>query len=246
MRKKIVIFLVLIIFCGTFIMIMVNKNNIALTQAVFSKEPLSNSLKEEMIKTNVWNKECPVDVSKLSLLKISYIDFAGNTKHDGKMVVLNTLADNVLEIFRELHRVKFPIAKIRLLNEYNGSDIESMKDNNTSSFNCRKVTNNNSWSMHAYGAAIDINPMQNPYVDSEYNTGKTNVDVMPPEGIHYLNRLNIRPGMVEQVVYQESKKSVIDLFNRHGFSIWGGIWNYPIDWHHFQIPKENLPHYLAE
>ncbi len=179
----------------------------------------------------------PVDCSRLSLVKFGYVDFEGRTRDDGQIVVMDAAARHVVQIFTKLRESRFPIAKARLLDRYEGNDDASMADNNTSSFNARKITGGHSFSLHAYGLAIDINPIQNPYVK---RVGDRLV-LSPPAGIVYANRLNERPwknprsGMAE---------SAIDIFADEGFVIWGGYWDDPIDYQHFQVSK-NLAEQLA-
>lgn len=203
----------------------------------FSKIDISADLKQDMIKKNIWSISCPVPINRLKLLRVSYIDFDGNEHEDGEIIVFDVLADHVLSLFHELYIRKFPIASISLINNYNGDDLESMKANNTSAFNCRVIKNTSKLSIHSYGMAIDINPQQNPYLLTEYESGKVTIPVYPPLGMEYINRANIRAGMVETVIDVKNHFTVIDLFNQHGFSIWGGKWNFPIDWQHFQLTR---------
>lgn len=207
------------------------------TMQSFSKSPLSNGLKQNMIKQNIWSSNCPVPLERLNLLKVSYIDFEGIEHHDGLLVVHDVVADYVIAIFRRLYENKFPIANVNLINDYNGDDDKSMKDNNSSAFNCRNILNSNDLSIHSYGLAIDINPVQNPYLVGNYEYGKANLAVYPALGIEYINRRNIRAGMVESIVTANGE-NVIDIFSKYGFTVWGGDWNTPIDWHHFQVTRE--------
>ena len=204
----------------------------------FSKAPLDNKLRQDMIKKNIWSSNCPVSLDRLNLLRVSYIDFDGNEKHNGAIIVHDVVADHVLSIFKELYDKKFPIASINLINEYDGNDEKSMEHNNSSAFNCRNISNSKLPSIHSFGLAIDINPQQNPYLLTEYEPGKTHIPVFPALGMQYLNRTNIRAGMVESVIDDNSRETVIDIFHKHGFTIWGGSWNFPIDWHHFQLTRE--------
>lgn len=214
----------------------------------FSKAPLSSDLREDMIKSEIWSPECPVSLDRLNILKISYIDFDGNEHQDGKLVVHDVVADHVLEVFQNLYDNKFPIFSMNLINEYDGDDNKSLEANNTSAFNCRTIMNSNNLSIHSYGLAIDINPIQNPYLLTEYDSGKTSVEIYPPQGMEYINRRNIRTGMVETILNNTNKSTVVDVFCKNGFTIWGGSWNYPIDWQHFQVTREqaesiaNLPY----
>lgn len=120
-----------------------------------------------------------VDISLLSYLQISYYGFDNNT-HVGEMIVNSKLANEVLEIFKELYDIKYPIEKIRLIDKYGADDELSMSDNNTSSFCYRKINNSKTLSNHSIGTAIDINPLYNPYVSN----GKSS----PASGALYINR----------------------------------------------------------
>jgi hypothetical protein len=112
-----------------------------------------------------------------------------------------------------------------------------MDANNTSAFNCRPITGGNQLSVHAYGLAIDINPLQNPYINNEYEVGKNQIEIMPSAGMQYINRTNIKPGMVESII-NEDKETVVDIFRRNGFKNWGGNWDHPLDYQHFQVDRE--------
>jgi len=203
-----------------------------------SIEPLSQISKKIIENKGVWNDKCPVSLERLRLLKFSYYDFNDSEHHNGEIIILDVVADYVANIFKELHALKFPIDKARTIEKYNGNDEESMADNNSSSFHCREITGGLP-SIHSYGLAIDINPLQNPYIaESDISNKKPNqglLKILPAEGYNYLNRTNIRPGMVEPIV---------TIFTRNGFSIWGGKWNNPIDWQHFQ-PSRAMAQLLA-
>jgi hypothetical protein len=182
-----------------------------------------------MIKKKVWHDGCPVDLNRLRLVKFSYYDFDSIEHHDGELVVLDIVAESVINILKEIYTSKYPIAKARTIENYDGNDDKSMADNNTSSFNCRAITGGGGFSIHSYGLAIDINPIQNPYLSIPTNASQTGlITIIPRTGSLYINRTNIRPGMSEVI---------IDLFAKNGFSIWGGKWNTPIDWQHFQTSR---------
>jgi len=196
----------------------------------FKIEPLSDALKEEMKTKGTWKEECPVGLVRLRLVKFSYYDFNQHAHDDGEIVVLDAVSQHVLEIFKELYNYKFPLAKARRIEHYDGSDDESLADNNSSSFNFREITGGGMPSLHSYGLAIDINPIQNPFIAPTESANPLHglVQILPAAGLEYLNRQNIRPGMVEPIV---------EIFKKHGFKIWGGQWNNPIDWQHFQLSR---------
>lgn len=231
-------YLLLIIFlCVAGVLIVESVKNHIKNGRGFYKENISPELKNEILSKNVWNINCPVTIERLRLLTIPYFDFNGQEKLDGKLIVLDVAAERVLTIFRELHRNKFPIANMKLITEYNGDDELSMEDNNTSAFNCRTITGGSQLSVHTYGLAIDINPLQNPYIDNEYEVGKQNVKVLPSAGMQYFNRTSLKPGMVENV-FNSDQETVVDLFKKNGFRIWGGSWESPVDYQHFQVERE--------
>ena len=129
---------------------------------------------------------CPVGPSELRTVAVSHWGFDGKPRV-GRIVVAKRVAPGVLTVFRTLWRAKFPIRQLRPVSAYRGSDDASMAADNTSGFNCRFVGGTSRWSMHAYGEAIDVNPVENPYV-----RGST---VSPPAGRAYLDRSRSRPGM---------------------------------------------------
>ena len=187
--------------------------------------PVSQELCAEMKAHNVIHVSAPIGCSRLSLLRFSYFDFVGGLHSDGEIVVMDALAESVRDIFLELREAHFPLQRVRGIQQYNGDDDASMRDNNTSAFNHRNVADTATISLHAYGAAIDINPVQNPFIKKAANVG---VSIQPESGNAYLSRDSIRPGMAE---------AVIDIFARNGFVIWGGNWKNPIDYQHFQLPR---------
>ena len=177
-----------------------------------------------MRSTKVLNPGAPVGCERLRLVRFSYVGFDGSPHDDGELVVLDAVADHVLEIFVTLRSRAFPIASARLMNRYNGDDDASMARNNTSAFNVRRVEGTSSMSLHAYGVAIDLNPIQNPYVER----AAQGIEISPPAGTAYVSRQNRRPGMAE---------AVIDVFAHHGFAQWGGYWPRGIDYQHFQVGR---------
>ena len=106
---------------------------------------------------------CPVPVSDLRYLRLSHWDFAGRVRQ-GELVIAAKHADEVVTVFRRLYEARFPLQRMELVSEYGGDDEKSMAANNTSGFNCRTVAGTTRWSQHSFGAAIDLNPVQNPYV----------------------------------------------------------------------------------
>jgi hypothetical protein len=162
-----------------------------------------------------WRPGCPVPLEDLRYLRVSHVDFGG-AAHTGELVVHADAADPTIEVFRRLYEQRFPIRSMRLVDDFGGSDDASMAADNTSAFNCRAVTGGTGWSRHAYGRAIDLNPVENPYV-----RGGT---VLPPAGRGFLDRSPARPGMAEA--------GAVAAFEAVGWS-WGGSFSAGPDYQHF-------------
>jgi hypothetical protein len=187
--------------------------------------PVDSQLCQDMMAHGVLTGRGPLTCKRLKLVDFSYIDFAGNIKTDGRIMVLDAISQHVLELFNELKYNNFPVERAELMDVYNGDDDASMDNNNTSAFNYRTIAGSDKLSLHAYGAAIDINPRQNPNI---MRKGEE-VVVKPALGVDYLQRSTPIPGMAERAV---------PIFARHGFVIWGGAWQNPKDYQHFQLDRK--------
>jgi D-alanyl-D-alanine carboxypeptidase len=194
--------------------------------------PITKDLCEEMKIHKTLTGHGPVGCDRLAMVKFSYVGFDGQVHGDGEVVVLDAVADRVARIFHKLLDLRFPLQKAQPLNRYDGDDDASMADNNTSSFNDRAVAGGTHLSMHAYGLAMDLNPVQNPFLQGAGSTPR----VSPKGGERYLDRADIKPGMAE---------TVIDVFADNGFPIWGGDWHNPVDYQHFQVGRD-LAEQLAQ
>jgi hypothetical protein len=166
-----------------------------------------------------WHSGCPVGPSQLRLLHLRYIGFDGESRV-GTMVVNATVATSVVRVFQTLYAKRFPLHSMIPESQFQGSDPASMAADNTSGFNCRYAvaTGPKQWSVHAYGEAIDINPVQNPYV--------FNGVAQPVAGKVYVNRRDVRPGMAEV------GGVLNDAFASVGW-FWGGRWSASPDYQHF-------------
>jgi hypothetical protein len=188
-----------------------------------SISPISPALCADMRAHHVMSADAPIGCERLAVVRFAYLGFDGREHGDGELVVLDAVADQVLAIFTELKARRFPLQQVRLMNAYDGDDDASIEANNTSAFNDRRVVGTQSISMHAYGAAIDINPVQNPSYD---RVGGVRT-LVPKAGAAYADRKRRRPGMAE---------SVIDIFAAHGFTVWGGRFR-DADYQHFAIER---------
>lgn len=166
-----------------------------------------------------WREGCPVGPDSLRLLRMSHVDFTGNTRI-GELVVHAESAQDILTVFQRLYENRYPIQSMRTIDRFDGSDDASMEANNTSAFNCRNAVGGSSWSQHAYGQAIDINPLINPYV--------TESIVLPPVGAPYTDRSVHNPGLIRE------GDIVVRSFDAIGWK-WGGRWRTAKDYQHFSL-----------
>lgn len=185
---------------------------------VFTKSEIPDHIKQKML-GNSMSEDSTVSFDELSYLRISHIDYNGKTQV-GEMIVSNKLADEVLDIFRDIYNAKFPIEKMNLIDEYGASDHKSMVDNNSSAFCYRTIAGTNIVSNHGLGVAIDINPFYNPHVL------KGNGTVNPPEAFKYVDRSLNDKGIIKE------NDAVYEAFTSRGWK-WGGHWNNP-DYQHFE------------
>jgi len=165
------------------------------------------------------DEDCEISYDDLRYIKLLHYDFEGNIQ-GGELIVNVLVADEVAEMFYELYQAKYPLASVRLVDDFGepGDDNLSMAANNTSAFNYRYVTGSDKLSRHSYGAAIDINPMLNPYIDGDR--------IVPENGDEYADRSLNLAGMIDHddLCYQ--------LFTAHGWT-WGGDWSGDKDYQHF-------------
>jgi hypothetical protein len=164
-----------------------------------------------------WHEGCPVPLRDLRLIRLTYWGF-DDAPHRGRLVVHRAWAAEIVEVFASLFEDRFPIRRIRLVDRYGADDRESMRHDNTSAFNCRYVSGTTTWSQHAYGRAIDLNPVENPYVSGSH--------VSPRRGRRFLDRSDVRPGMIVE------RDPVWWAFDRVGWE-WGGSWTSAQDYQHF-------------
>lgn len=192
----------------------------------FFYEPLDDTVKQRITGISYPTEGCTVPYEDLNYVGLLYIDFNGETQ-EGELICHKEIAQDIVEIFYELYKNDYRIERIRLIDEYNGDDTQSMLDNNTSCFNYRVVDGTTSLSKHAYGCAIDINPFYNPYV--VFNKDGTGETYISPKGSEaYADRSQDFPYKIDE------NDLCYKLFTTHGFT-WGGNWNSSKDYQHFQI-----------
>lgn len=182
----------------------------------------------ERIYGKSFKADCTLPREDLRYLHVLNKDING-TVHEGEMIVNKHIAEDVLEILRELYENDYPIEKVRLVDEYNADDDKSMEDNNSSGFNYRTVPGSKKMSKHSMGLAVDINTRYNPYV----RTIDGQRVITPVNGIEYADR-------EMQFDYKIEKGDLCyDLFTGHGFT-WGGEWKNSKDYQHFEIPETKI------
>jgi hypothetical protein len=176
--------------------------------------PISGAMRAAMTS---WRPGCPVRVAELRLLTLTYWGF-DHRAHAGELVVHRRVATAVLHAMRSVFAARFPIRRMRPVEAYGSDDERSMAADNTSAFNCRRVTGSSSWSEHARGLAIDINPLENPEIRG--------ARVLPPAGAAFTDRSRWKPGMIHV------GDAVVRAFAGIGWR-WGGYWRSPKDYQHF-------------
>jgi hypothetical protein len=166
-----------------------------------------------------WHRGCPVAPAQLRRVRLSYWGFDGRA-HTGAVVVNASAVGDVVRVFRRLYGARFPIRRLRPIDAYRGVDERSLSADNTAAFNCRYAVapGPKRWSVHAYGLAIDVDPVENPYV--------LNGRVHPRAGRAYLNRSRVRPGMAVP------GGLLVRSFAGVGWQ-WGGRWPGSPDYQHF-------------
>lgn len=164
-----------------------------------------------------WREGCPVAPDQLRRVEMSVLGFDGEV-FVGQLIVNAAVANEVAEVFAALYEARYPIESMLPIDRFASDDLASMEVNNTSSFNCRPVTGGTSWSHHAFGRAIDVNPRQNPYVTSSM--------VLPSGGDVFVDRSVYHPAMIDE------GDLVVELFAAIGWR-WGGDFTSLKDWHHF-------------
>lgn len=180
-------------------------------------ERISARVRRRMVGSS-WHRGCPVRLKNLRLLKLAYRNFQGKIRR-GYLVVHQTAAPRMVRVFRRLFEIGFRIRRMRLVDAYGANDRRSMNADNTSAFNCREVAGRPGvWSRHAFGRAIDINPVENPYVSGSY--------VSPPKAKRFARRTPRRKGMIA------ARGRVVRAFASVGWE-WGGYWSGTKDYQHF-------------
>lgn len=166
-----------------------------------------------------WREGCPLHWNDLTVIRVAYWGYDG-ARHVGDIVVRDSVAVDIRGAFRSIYDQRFQIRRIHPVDVYGADDDRSMAANNTSGFNCRRVSGTSVWSEHSYGTAIDINPIQNPWVKGS--------SVDPPAGRDWTDRSSVTPGMITD------GDVVVRAFAAKGWK-WGGHWQSSKDYQHLSL-----------
>ena len=169
-------------------------------------QPIPAAMRAQMTGVS-WHPGCPVGLSDLRLITLAYRGFDGRD-HTGRLIANRDAAAVLVAAFRRLYAARFPVRRMEPVDRYGGDDFRSIEADNTSSFNCRAATGSTRWSNHAYGRAIDVNPIENPYI----GCGKVHDPRMRP----CTDRSRLKKGMVTP--------AVVRAFRSIGWG-WGGDWS---------------------
>lgn len=172
---------------------------------------------DHVIDRSTWSSSCPIGRQNLAWVRLTFWGF-DDARHTGELLLDRRVADAVVRAFADLYAAKFPIEQMRITSAAELDLPPTGDGNNTESFVCRPVTGGSGFSQHAYGRAVDINPFQNPYIKGSR--------VLPELSSAYLDRSNVRPGMIT------ANGPAVQAFSAIGWG-WGGTWRSLKDLHHF-------------
>jgi hypothetical protein len=171
----------------------------------------------DVLARSTWQPSCPVAAGDLRYLTMSFWGYDGRA-HTGEMIVNARVADGVTRVFGHLYDARFPLEEMRVVAAAELTAPPTGDGNNTAAFVCRSATGQTRWSAHAYGLAIDVNPFCNPYIRGGL--------VLPELASSYVDRTNVRPGMIVP------GDVVVRSFAAIGWT-WGAEWTTPKDIQHF-------------
>jgi hypothetical protein len=179
-------------------------------------EGLIGEVTEEGL-SHSWRPGCPVSPTDLRSLEVTFWDFEGTARR-GELIVHADHAQAIFDLFGELFALGYPMTSVTPIGQLEPNAEDRPGYNNTSAFNCRLVEGTTNWSEHARGLAIDINPQQNPFVQSG--------GIWPEDAGRFVDRTLGEPGMLH------SGDPVVEAFESIGWA-WGGYWTTQKDYHHF-------------
>ena len=184
---------------------------------------ITPKVKKRMLQGKSWKRGCPISLKDLRYLKLTYLDFKGQDK-TGELIVHKSVANDVVDIFEALYIIGYPVKKMKLVSDYKANDWQSIENGNTSAFNCRQATGSKKWSKHSYGKAIDINPIENPYIA---RSGR----ISHKASEKYRKRIHKKDTYADRAVLLRNDKAT-KIFKKYGWK-WGGDWSGVKDYQHF-------------
>ena len=170
-----------------------------------------------VIRRSTWEAGCPVAPADLAWVRLVFWGFDG-LRHTGELLVHRTAADDIVQVFRVLYRIRFPQEQVGIVRDFDPDAPSTGDGNGTGAFVCRASTGASYFSQHAYGLALDVNSFQNPYAKESV--------VLPELASAYLDRSRVRAGMIT------ADGPVVRAFARIGWQ-WGGAWRWSKDYMHF-------------
>ena len=185
--------------------------------------PINPETKQRMIAGNSWRKGCPVSLRDLRYIRLTHRGFDGRDKQ-GELIVHKAVASEIVSIFRGLYDQGYPIRQMRLVSDFHGKDWHSIEADNTSAYNCRNVGGTKRWSKHSYGKAIDINPIENPYISSR---GR----ISHKASLRYRKRRHQSTRASDRAILLSQDRAT-KIFVQHGWR-WGGTFRGEKDYQHF-------------
>jgi hypothetical protein len=188
---------------------------------------ITPQIKQRMVQGNSYRSGCPIALNNLRYLQLSYIGF-DNKEHLGELIVHKDIASDIIAIFKKLYKIRYPIRKMSLVSNYKGNDFASIEADNTSAFNCRQVGNSNRWSKHSFGKAIDINPIENPYVTLAGH-------FYHKKSKKFVHRVRVK-NTTEYKAMILKNDQIVQVFKNHGWR-WGGEFFSYKDYQHFDKKK---------
>jgi hypothetical protein len=171
----------------------------------------------DVLARSTWTAGCPVAARDLSWVRLTFHGFDG-ARHTGELLVNRSAAADLVQVFHDLYRARFPIEEMRITTKAEQTAPPTGDGNDTGAFNCRAARGTTTYSQHAYGLAVDVNPFQNPYLKGDL--------VLPELAGAYRDRSQHRPGMILP------DGPVVRAFARIGWG-WGGSWHSLKDLQHF-------------
>ncbi|HSJ61667.1 MAG TPA: M15 family metallopeptidase [Jiangellaceae bacterium] len=172
---------------------------------------------DDVLERSTWTEDCPVALDELRYVTLTFWGF-DDQPHLGEMIVHNSVTSGIADVFGRLYDARFPIEEMRVVAAHELDAPPTGDGNNTTAFVCRPSTGGSTWSEHAYGLAVDVNPFHNPYHRGDV--------VIPELASAYLDRDRDLPGMIT------AGDVVTEAFAAIGWG-WGGGWSSSKDWMHF-------------